>query len=740
MGWMRRVTVLISVLAALALALAFVPQTAYADSTISVSVTKVWIGDARESATVHLFANGDDTGRELTLTEDNGWTDSFSGLPKMDSEGYVIEYTVEEDSIDGYTTAITDPTEVSDTEISFEVRNTQQISVSGTKVWNDADDQDGIRPNSVTVNLLQDEELYESQTMTEGDGGAWSFSFNGLAKCDSEGHYYTYTVEEDVPDGYTATYSGDASGHYTITNTHEPEKTSVSVSKVWEDDGDRDGKRPDSVKVQLYADGVASGDAVALSPDNGWSYEWSDLDKYSAGQEVAYTVEETVVPDGYTSAVSGDAASGFTVTNTHEPETTSVSVSKKWVGAEGSSVNIHLLADGEDTGEELALSEDNGWTGSFDGVYKYANGEEISYTVKEDSMEGYTTSITGDAESGFTVTNTETVDIPVWKVWYGNPGESATVHLFANGTEVASATLNSGNAWTNTFEGLSQYDSDGNEITYTLTEDAIDGYSTSITGDASSGFTVTNMKQTSVSGTVSWVDDGNRDGIRPSSATVILLRDGVEIATQTVASSDDGTSFSFNELDGYDSEGNEYTYTVSEVTPEGYAVAINGTAITNTHTPETISIPVYKKWVGTVGGPVTIHLYANGTDTGEKLTLSADNGWTDSFENIYRYAEGEEITYNISEDAVAGYSSAITGDASSGFTVTNTQQASAGGSSTRSDNKPRRPSNPVQLTKAAVPKMGDSSVEGAVLASIAFAGLAMTAIALRRKAPKHRRM
>jgi cobalamin biosynthesis Mg chelatase CobN len=123
-------------------------------------------------------------------------------------------------------------------------------------------------------------------------------------------------------------------------------------------------------------------------------------------------VEETEVPEGYTATVSGDATAGFTVTNAHTPETTSVPVTKKWVGSEGSEVTIHLLADGEDTGQTLTLSADNDWTSSFDGLAKYADGKAIAYTISEDPIEGYTSEVSGDAASGFTVTNTEEPEEP----------------------------------------------------------------------------------------------------------------------------------------------------------------------------------------------------------------------------------------------------------------------------------------------------------------------------------------
>ena len=113
------------------------------------------------------------------------------------------------------------------------------------------------------------------------------------------------------------------------------------------------------------------------------------------------------MPDGYEATVTGDAASGFTITNAHVPETVSIPVAKKWVGGEGGAVTVRLLADGADTGKALTLSATGGWTGSFDGLPKFEGGKQIAYAVSEDAVEGYSSEITGDAAGGFTVTNTK---------------------------------------------------------------------------------------------------------------------------------------------------------------------------------------------------------------------------------------------------------------------------------------------------------------------------------------------
>ena len=117
---------------------------------------------------------------------------------------------------------------------------------------------------------------------------------------------------------------------------------------------------------------------------------------------------------------------------------------------------------------------------------------------------------------------------------------------------------------------------------------------------------------------------------------------------------------------GYELNDTEYTL---EVTSTGGALQ------TITDKPIKTDISVTKTWVGPKAGPVTIHLFANGTDTGTTLTLDDSNNWTGSFSNVRKYDQsGTEIQYTVTEDAVNGYDSTITGDQTTGFTITNTEQ------------------------------------------------------------------
>jgi hypothetical protein len=140
--------------------------------------------------------------------------------------------------------------------------------------------------------------------------------------------------------------------------------------------------------------------------------------------------------------------------------------------------------------DSLSLPKDDG------------NGHEYTYTFKESgSSYRYEVNMQSAAIDGIdymlaVVTNLERqslINISVTKEWEGTEGTKAVVHLFAGGHEIDSAELTSG-SWTHVFTGLPETDEDGNAIEYTVTEDAVSGYTTEITGSAQDGFIITNTE------------------------------------------------------------------------------------------------------------------------------------------------------------------------------------------------------------------------------------------------------
>ena len=318
-------------------------------------------------------------------------------------------------------------------------------------------------------------------TITTGPDGRGTIY--GLLKDD-------YIIREtSAPSGYTlakdvivSADSFDSRGA-TATITDKKAVTTVSGTKTWKDNDDQDGKRPDSIKVNLLANGKVVQSKTVTASDN-WKYSFTNLPEFENGQKITYTVTENAVA-GYTSAVDG-----YNVTNNHTPATVKVSGTKTWKdnnnqdGIRPSSITVNLLANGQQVASKKVSASDN-WQYSFDNLAAYANGQKITYTVTENAVAGYTSAV-----DGYNVTNNHTpatVKVSGTKTWNDNNNQdgirpsSITVNLLANGRQVASKTVSASDNWQYSFDNLAAY-ANGQKITYTVTENAVAGYTSTVDG------------------------------------------------------------------------------------------------------------------------------------------------------------------------------------------------------------------------------------------------------------------
>ena len=150
--------------------------------------------------------------------------------------------------------------------------------------------------------------------------------------------------------------------------------------------------------------------------------------------------------------------------------------------------------------------------------------------------------------------------------------------------------------------------------------------------------------------------------------------------TWTITTGEDGTATTEKLPAG--------TYNVQEITaPAGYQLntdtynlTVSATTgviktVEDEKTP-TVDVQVNKTWVGTVGGPVTVRLYKDGVASTETVTLDQTNNWAATFSGLLRNdaTDGHVIAYTVVEENVpAGYTSAVSGNQTDGFTVTNTE-------------------------------------------------------------------
>lgn len=643
--------------------------------TLDITGTKTWNdsnnqdGKRPKSITVNLLANGIITDTK-TVTADDNWTYSFTDLPKY-ANGQEITYTVSELTVPGYTTTIDD---------NYNITNSYtpgETSASVTKIWDDADNQDGIRPESITVALLANG-TPTNKTVTLTAANNWTQTITGLPE-KADGEYITYTwTEVNVPEGYSLTGTSKNETVTTLTNTHTPELTSITGTKTWKDADNQDGKRPESITVNLFADGTKlKSQSVSADADGNWSYSFTDLPKYANGQEITYTVTEDAV-DGYTTE-----SDGYNFINTHQPETTEITGTKTWNDANNQdgkrpeSITVILLANGtEKTRQTVTADEAGNWTYTFKDLPKYANGEEITYTVSEDTVADYTTTYDGS-----NITNSYTpgkTSATVTKIWNdaenqdGKRPESITVSLLADGKETGkTVTLSVENNWKQTISDLPEK-ADGKAIEYTWTEETLpEGYELTDNSKNGTVTTLTNTyapETTSITGTKTWDDADNQDGKRPESIVVNLLANGEIAASQTVKADEAGNwTYTFKDLPKY-ANGKEITYTVTEEAVEGYETSVDGFNITNTYTTETTEVKGSKTWNdadnqdGKRPESITVRLLANGEEKDSQTVTADENGnWTYSFENLPKYEAGKEIVYTVTEDAVADYTTEITG-------------------------------------------------------------------------------
>lgn len=199
---------------------------------VDVHVEKIWDdagnqdGKRPADIQVQLYADGEKSGEPVTLNEGNGWSHTWRELDEK-SDGKDIAYTVKEVGEDGGKITFSNGAEYGvayggSAESGYTVTNSytpETIKISGSKTWDDADNQDEKRPESITIRLYAngEEAVGHVQTVTAADG--WSWKFTDLPKFE-DGEEIIYTISEDQVSGYQPEIDG-----YDITNSHTPVKT-----------------------------------------------------------------------------------------------------------------------------------------------------------------------------------------------------------------------------------------------------------------------------------------------------------------------------------------------------------------------------------------------------------------------------------------------------------------------------------------------------------------------------------
>lgn len=307
--------------------------TVYAKWTANVTVTKEWEGGNPEEVQVRLIKDGqrydpmpetdpDSAGQstpqtcEQLLNTTNSWTHTWTNLP-ADSD-----YTVEEIVVPGDCSAVYEKlstnswkiTNVRDKQMAVTVTNTHRSDTIGMvirKEWDDAGNRN--RPGSVRVRIVNAKTNAVVQEHELNAGNNWTWNVAGLPKRQDGGETVRYLVQEV---GEYAGYSAaceivvEADGSYTVKLTNVlTGKLDIGGEKLWDDGGDRDGLRPDSVQLKIYQNAIAEQNLVRIvqvtaAPNSGvddpWTWSVQDLPVYDGfGRPITYIVVEDPVPAGY---------------------------------------------------------------------------------------------------------------------------------------------------------------------------------------------------------------------------------------------------------------------------------------------------------------------------------------------------------------------------------------------------------------------------------------------------------
>ena len=462
----------------------------------------------------------------LFLNNANQWKGAFTDLPAYTTtdNGSIAQYvyTIKELTIGGEPTAKSNYIIHYDGDQStgFTVTNVREYGVlEGTKTWKDNGNAYGTRPSgdlelivyrTTTPDISENSDLWEKVESREYQGpvwkkddNVWTYTIDGLPMVSDDGFVYYYRVEEVVPDPvgdttakYECTYQG-----LNLTNTLT-EFIEIPVEKVWNDNSDAFGKRPEKVTLLLYGNDtvVASVHLTEHGPlerfftgNDGWSYTFKGLPKYDEeGKLIVYRVEENPVPDGYHAEVQPESSSdtvpaenGFTVTNTGRGN---LKVTKYVTGSRGDHQQEFPVRVVLGTGPDGKVIDGTYGDMEFkDGVADFTLKDNesktaehlpagISYTVTETNAYGHRVSYTGQtgtipvgATAEAVITNHKSgggghgggddeINVSARKVWTLDDGRKATesvrIELLRDGKHYDTVTLSEENGWRHIWRDL----------------------------------------------------------------------------------------------------------------------------------------------------------------------------------------------------------------------------------------------------------------------------------------------
>ena len=360
-------------------------------SNIDIPVEVDWKGNYRVPVNVNLMADGE-LKQTITITYDTYWKSKFLNVPKYNSLGTEINYTITYEAADygvKYKYSLS-----GNATNGFVIKIVPLRDIYVGKVWN-------VMPNIVIPGTPSpaDPPTMTGMIATNLDSRTPAAAPESLSEIPVAQAREATITEEIIED-----YDPDSDALISAP---------VEVSSV---------PIPNAITVHLLADGVVVG-TMQLTKDGDWEGRFIDYPRYDEndGHEIKYTTKEDPLAGYETSYFNGNIILNRSLID--------VSVEKKWIGNSQSkaeltlhracdymkfdyTLNKHVKVKVDEEVATVELNAANNWKHTFPSLYEFytpegADGVKYKYYVTEKSIPGYDTEITGNQDSGFVVTNKE---------------------------------------------------------------------------------------------------------------------------------------------------------------------------------------------------------------------------------------------------------------------------------------------------------------------------------------------
>ena len=612
--------------------------------TTTLRVNKVW-ADGNENhdgdqILVYLTQDGEIVDEDfradssVILNKDNNWSytwtnlgDEFTwGVKEASVPGYTSEVKVEKDT---QFKAIADKFYVATiTNTSTPDENANKLVIRKTAM--------GLDPDVSYKFTLKLDNVGDQIFALQLDGTLYPIYNNEItfylkdqqsAVVDGLPDGFTYEVTEEESAEYTAyvfesvTANEGGAGQIKTVDVVNMPTTRVEVTKTWEDDGNAQNTRPESITVNLLANGKKEGFAVITPDADGqWKHTFTGLPKFDAeNNEIRYTVEEEPV-DGYEATYEGS-----NITNRYQWG--SLTIQKKVEGvATGEQMFKFVVTGPHDYRKEVTLK-----AGESETLEKLIPGTYHVEEIKDNAnVPLYSVEVKGegdvivekDKNSSTTITNAYTPlpgGLTIKKFVEGGP-ESAqkaeytfivTGPQYPNGTEV---TVKAGESKTL---------SDLIPGVYTVKEkDAeIDGYELTVEGEGNvevpkNGSAEATIRNTYTGGslTISKAVNGGTDYAQNEKVYTFKVT-GPDNYSETVTLKG-GESKKLENL-----KAGKYTVEEENASIDGHVWRVEGTGDVTVSAKENTGVAVTNHYVPTDGLSVSKTVTGNGGDRNREFTF-----------------------------------------------------------------------------------------------------------------------